>query len=209
MSRLHRHFAVVIALASLAGLVVALPRGHARPEPRRTLERIPLQLGAWMSTPSDAAAILPDDPRSLESVARGYSSGGRTVWLAVARYTGENGPEHRPALDALVPARGLSSVSRSAVDIPLGGGAPPLRVTHVALRFGDQALGVWYWYALDGRLIASEYSLRFWLALNTALRRDRELLLVRIATSDDDSPRDFVRGLMPVLARLPGHTERN
>jgi EpsI family protein len=208
MTRLHGHLVIVIALACAAALVVALPRGHATPEPRRVLDALPLRLGEWVSN-SSSATVLPDDPRSVESLARQYSNGSRTVWLSVARYSGENGPDHRPALHMLVPERGLSSISRTTADIPLDVGAPPLRATHVALRFRDGDLNVWYWYALGDRLIGDEYSLRFWLALNTALRRDRELLLIRVASSDGGSPGEFVKDFMPALIRLRGHGERN
>ena len=198
MRRLYGHLVVVVGLACLTGLVVALPRSYARPDERRVLERIPQQLGLWAARPGPA--ILPEDSRSIESLSREYSDGRRTVWLATARYTGQNGPDQRPALDTLAPHHSVSRVSRGAIDLtPVG---LPLRARDVTVRFHDHGLRIWYWYTLDGRLIGNEYSLRFWLALNTLLRRDRELLLIRAASADDDSPADFVRELAPALARF-------
>lgn len=198
MKRLYGHLIVVIALAGLSALVVALPRSYAKPDDRRILGGISPQLGSWTERPG--VPLLPDDARSIEAFSREYSDGRRTAWLSIARYTGQNGPDHRPSLGTLVPSRGVSSVTRGAVDLSPAG----LRVTatDVTVRFQDHGVRVWYWYVLDNRLIGNEYSLRFWLALNTLLRRDRELLLIRAATADDDSPADFVRALAPALARL-------
>jgi hypothetical protein len=65
----------------------------------------------------------------------------------------------------------------------------------------------WYWYHLGPRVIGDEYRLRFWLGLNTLLRRGDPLFLVRVATIDGAVPVDFIQALAPHVQRFAA--ERN
>jgi EpsI family protein len=203
MSRLDRHLLVVAGLVGLTALALAVPRGHARPAPSSSLDAIPRQLGLWADSGLSARDILPIDGRSREWVSRVYASGSRRVWLSVARYTGENGPQSRPSLEALVPTPGATAVARDSVSIALDGAAKlQLATVRVSIRLPDHTVTTWYWYQLGDRIIANEYGLRFWLALQTALRRSEPLLLIRVATVDEDEPTDFIRQLLPRLHDL-------
>ena len=209
MTRLDRSLLVVLGLVALAAALVSLPRGEARAEIGASLDLIPLALGDWRGRMvADVDTLLPVDGRSLESTRRVYERGDRRVWLGVARYLDMNGPETRPALHAITAGRGATSVTRSAVRISLDG-ATTLPAMRVSTHYMTATQTTWYWYRLGRRVIGDEYSLRFWLAADTLLRRQLPLWLVRVSTTNGEEPDDFVRLLAPHLDTLTRVAERN
>ncbi len=206
MTRLDRHLLVALGLIGLAALTPAPPdRTQVTSGP--LLDSIPTTLGSWTAETSSVETVLPVDSRSRESIGRVYDSGQRRLWLSVARYTSTNGPATRPALQALVRERGTSSLVRARATLSVDG-AEPISVMRVSLRFSDRVVTVWYWYQVGRRIVGDEYSLRFWLTLNTLLRRDHSLLLIRVATVDTDFPGNFLKFLVPCFYKLAAPAER-
>lgn len=211
MTRVDRPLFVVLGLVAVTALLISIPRGVVRAATGRSPDAIPLELGPWtgrMIAAEDRA--LPLDPRSLESIRRIYESGDRRVWLGVARYPDENGPDIRPAPDRIAPTHGgVTGLVGRADDRIFVDTGHEVSTIRIATQFRDLHLTTWYWYRLGSRRIANEYSMRFWLGANTILRRHEPLFLVRVSTSDGRRPDDFVRLLLPHLDTLSTVVERN
>ncbi len=208
MTRLDRHLFVVLGLVALTALLISLPRGEVRADIRPSVDTIPLEIGAWQGrTVSGDDAALPVDVRSLESIRRTYEIGERRVWLGVARYPDENGPDIRPSPDAIAPTRGVSAVARGTARIPLDA-AHDVSAIRISTRYSNHSLTTFYWYRLGRRAISNEYGMRFWLGVNTLLRQRHPLFLVRVSTTDGQVPDDFVRLLVPHLDTLSALAER-
>ena len=165
-------------------------------------------MGDWEARSPDAEILLPVDPRGVESIGRVFQRGERRLWAAITRYTGENGPEKRPALGAMVRTRGVTSLARETFALRLDG-AGSLPVMRLSMGRAGNTVTAWYWYHLGPRVIGDEYRLRFWLGVNTLLRREDALFLVRVATVDSEAPIDFIQALAPHVQRLAGRAERN
>ena len=207
MSRLARHLLILIGLVAVVAIALAIPRGHARAATNLGLDRIPLELGPWQASLDTAQAVLPIDERSLESLSRVYSDGRRRLWVAVARYTGDNGPGRRPSVDALASTRGAISGVRDAVTLPFpdGGTLPAMRLS---VGWPEYTVTTWYWYRLGARAVGDEYSLRLRLGLNSVLGRSEPLLLVRVAALESEPPTAFMTLLVRHLDRLVDDAQR-
>ena len=208
MTRLERHLLVVVVLVALTALVVALPTSHARLAGPPQLHSIPAEVGGWEIRTPSSEVLLPVDRRSLESIGRVYERGDQRLWVAIARYSGENGPEKRPTLGTVVSTRGVTSIAREAVELPLDG-AHSLPAMRLSVGRSGNTMTAWYWYHLGPHVIGGEYSLRFWLGLNTLLRREDPLFLVRVVTTDGVVPIDFIQALATHVQRLAGRAEGN
>jgi EpsI family protein len=199
---------IVVGLVAVTAVLVSVPHRDARADIGAPLDVIPLALGDWRGRmANDADQVLPVDDRSIEWTRRVYERGERRVWLGVARYMDVNGPDTRPALHAITPATGTMSVTRSTVHLTLSD-ATTLAAMRISRHHPSGTLTTWYWYRLGDRLIGNEYSLRFWLGVDTLLRRRRPLWLVRVSTTDGHDPDDFVRLLAPRLNTLSPLTTR-
>ena len=89
------------------------------------------------------------------------------------------------------------------------GRASPLVVNRYVVARGDQRSVVLYWYQSHSRVIASEFSAKFWLIADSVRfhRSDTALIKVVVPVRDGDSERAvdtavrFVQAMFPALAK--------
>jgi EpsI family protein len=211
MSRQGRFFLVTMTLLVTAGAALALPRG-ARDVPLLIpLESLPTTLGPWRPAEPPPDEVLPRDPRAAQSLARGYTDGTRTAWVAVGFYPNQTEGQ-RPATGSLVfPSRGWTDLTEEAVSIPVSGaGASALPANLVRVRRGDRRVAMLYWYHLPGGTVGSDHVYRVRLLWNRLAHRRADGALVRVAMPlpADVSPAavvaeqaEFLRVFLPELSR--------
>lgn len=201
MRLLDRRLAVLLGLVALAGLAVALPGRADDSNGGAALSALPLKADGWIATGDAPEDLLPSDPGARESARWTYSRGSRTVFVAVARYRG-NDPGWRPSINLIAPERGAISVRRERLAIGLNGvpgRATPLNLVSVHGR--DRHLSVLYWYQVREQTIADAYYLRLASLLTALQLRRQEVWLVRVATPDSERPEEFLRAFYPHLVK--------
>ena len=185
---------------------VAERQGAAKPG---SLTGVPLQLAAWRgaeAAPLDAetAAAVGAD-RILN---RTYTGGPRPVGLYVAAYD-----RQRPSISIhsplhCLPGTGWSVLSDDTHPVALPAHNGALRRL-VAVRGRDRIV-ILYWYAIHGRMLASDALSRVYLLADSVRLGRNDAALVRLVVpvvdeDDDDAERvglQFVEALAPSLERV-------
>jgi hypothetical protein len=187
----------LVLLAGL-GLLLAAPRSHGTPRADRVPD-LPVRVGAFAGTPTAPEDVLPDDPRALTAARGTYTDGTRTVWVSVARYAGRNHPLTRPAVHRIAPEQGAVSIARSRLAYRTAHRSDAITVNLVTLRQPHRELALAYWYRIDTDRVVGEYDLRWRLFRDTLLRREPQVWLVRLATTDADALPSILEAFHPVL----------
>jgi EpsI family protein len=107
-----------------------------------------------------------------------------------------------------LPGAGWDPVQSGYIKISIPGGRQIVVNEYVIQQGSDKQL-VFYWYQGRGRVIASEYSGKFWMVADAISRNRTDGALVRVVTSMNDGelqPRarlvSFTRLLFPQLERI-------
>jgi EpsI family protein len=189
--------AIVVAFLAAAAVVTRARTDHPQPPP--ALAAIPLTLAAWSGSdvPLDAETIRETGADAY--VTRTYAAASDApVDLYVAYYA-----QQRPTVSIhsplnCLPGTGWETLDVSTIDLPVG------QARRLIVRKNlDRAL-VLYWYAIHGRVVASELASKAWL-LHDAMRFGRSdaalvRIVVPIARSNEDADREsraFARALLP------------
>lgn len=165
----------LLAVAACLIVATAVIARASRSEPitsRRPLAEFPMTIDRWRGHADPPLA--PDVLRVLAAddyMVRTYSSAASSVGLFVGYYASQREGDtiHSP-LNCL-PGSGWEPVSRQRVAIDVGA-AQPVVVNQLLIQNGLDREAVLYWYQSHGRVVASEYWGRAYLALD-ALRLNR------------------------------------
>jgi EpsI family protein len=112
-----------------------------------------------------------------------------------------------------LPGAGWESIESFPISIAVPGRSEPIRSNRYLVAHGDEKSVVLYWYQSHNRIIASEYSAKFWLVADSIRYRRSDSSLVRIVVpvrkGDTDAATraavEFVQAVFPDLAKqLPG-----
>ncbi len=214
-----RILVVSACLLSAAGLLRAASRTE-HVATRAPLAQLPLRFERWEGRPG-----APLDPESVAATGandllnRVYAS---REFGPVALYIGyydsqrEGDTIHSP-LNCL-PGAGWEPVERARVTVPVQESAAPgspvrqITVNRLVIEQGGEREVVFYWYQSHGRVVASEYWGRLWLALDAIRLNRTDGALVRVlapmrgndAAAEAASERaatSFVQALFPLLGR--------
>jgi len=203
---------LIIAVCLIAGAVVIARASQAEPTPsRRPFADFPLTIDGWrghLNKPLDADVlrVLGAD----DYMTRTYSSpSGVIADLYVGYYASQREGDtiHSP-LNCL-PGSGWEPVKRERTAIDVGA-AQPIVVNQLLIQNGLDRQAVLYWYQSHGRVVASEYWGRAYLALD-ALRLNRTdgaivRVVVPVAADDQDAEaaaqhvaQQFTRLVYPIV----------
>jgi len=181
--------------------------------PREPLDRLPLVLGDWQGAPAASfddrilAVLGVDDYIHRIYIGQGHAAVGLYVGYYQTQREGDT--VHSP-LNCL-PGAGWEPIERTRIALPAAGtpeSSPPL-INRFVIRKGLDKQIVLYWYQSHGRIIASEYWGKAYLALD-ALRLNRtDGGLVRIISpvteSEEQAQADalaFANAMFPLLDRF-------
>jgi EpsI family protein len=108
-----------------------------------------------------------------------------------------------------LPGSGWEPIQTGLVTIPVSGRAEPIVANRFVTTRGDERDVTIYWYQSHSRIIASEYTAKFWLVADSIRYRRSDTALVRIivpvVNNDADAATTvgvrFVQSLFPDLSR--------
>lgn len=185
-----------------------------RPEPapvRASLESFPMQLGDWQGVqqppfaPSILAILGVDD-----YLTRAYFKPDRSgVGLYVGYYGSQRQGDTMHSPQNCLPGAGWLPVSNSLMPIVVtdGGAQREILVNRYIIQKGTDRQVVLYWYQAHDRVVASEYSAKYYLIRDavTMNRTDGALVRVMAPYSGDNEAAaeqqvvDFVKAIFPLL----------
>jgi EpsI family protein len=111
-----------------------------------------------------------------------------------------------------LPGSGWEPLKEGVIQVPVAGEPSSIQVNRYVVTRGDNASVVLYWYQTRKRVIASDYSAKIWLVLDSIRYHRSDTALVRVivpvVNGDDklatDTAVDFVQAMFPQLqAYLP------
>ena len=198
------------AATALIVLQGALIYSAIRPEsipPGRPLSQLPTMLGSWNLVQegvvdADTQAVLKAD----DLLNRYYSTGpvGANLFVAAFRSQRSGKAPHSPK--NCLPGSGWSPLSSDQIALDVGR-SEPIRVNRYVVAHGDERSLVMYWYQSRDRVIASEYTAKFWVVVDAMRLNRTDTALVRvvvpIANRDEQAATraasDFIRSFYGTL----------
>jgi exosortase D (VPLPA-CTERM-specific) len=153
--------------------------------PLTPLASFPLHSGAWSGEMSRLEDIYLSALDLTDYLLGNYRrADGGAVNLYVAYYRSQRSGHSAHSPRACIPGGGWEI--RQVTRIPLPGltmARQPLRVNRVEIQAGDARQLVYYWFQQRGRVITSEYMVKWYLFRDALIRRRTDGALVRATTA--------------------------
>ena len=173
---------------------------------RQPLGQLPLAMNGWLGQDDPLEARIVSALGVSDYVNRGYISGGEPpVGLYVGYYQSQRTGETIHSPKNCLPGAGWEPVRAGRLTIPMLT-SPAIIVNEFLVEKGPAQYLVLYWYQSHGRVIASEYSGKAWLAFDAITRNRTDAALVRVLTSTTNGEEQararvvgFVQALYPRL----------
>jgi EpsI family protein len=200
---------LTLALALQATLFYAASRGERVPA-APPLDLFPAQLGSWQEVQDyPVEQEIRDQLKADDLLNRLYAereshmAAGLFVAYFKTQRTGQS--PHSPK--NCLPGSGWEPEAEGFLDVAVEGEAQPIRINRFVVSHGDETSVVLYWYQSQRRVIASEFSAKFWLVLDSIRYHRSDTALVRVTVPVANNGRDaatrtgvsFVRMVFPVL----------
>lgn len=210
-------------LAAAALLMVAVLVSVAMPKPvpvfpeRAPLSTLPLAIGDWSGREDVVEKVYLDVLKLSDYLMAIYSRPNDVapvgLWIAYYDEQTQSASVHSP--QACLPGGGWRIDQLTEHDIPnVGPDGSSLRVNRVEIALGDQRQLVYYWFAQRGRVLTSEYLVKWYIFQDGLTQNRTDGALVRITTPVGDKDgipegdarlEEFVRAIDPKLNYyLPG-----
>jgi EpsI family protein len=217
MPSLRARVALVIAVLAASAVLVARSDRYEDVPLRSSFSVFPMDIGGWqgIAQPGFSSAVLDilrvDDYLTRMYVKRGDSALG--LYIGYWRSQRQGDTIHSP-LNCL-PGAGWEPLSKRTIFVPTSAEstAPLVPVNRYLIQKNLDRQLVLYWYQSHGRVVASEYSSKFWLVADAMRLNRTDGAIVRVtAPIADDSPAAearaeqsalaFVQALFPELGRF-------
>lgn len=180
----HRRYWLMLVGLLAATMLLHLVSYSESVPPSRSLEKFPMLLGSWhgreVSIDEEMVKALNVDDY-LNRTYTDPASPATPIFLYVGYYRSQRTEEGIHSPKNCLPGSGWEPLTNTRLQLPLpNGGAAPVNL-YVIQKGLDRELVV-YWYQSNGRIIASEYSAKFHLALDAARYHRTDAALVRVVT---------------------------
>ena len=203
---------LTIVLMLQAGVYYALASRSELTPAIGPLSAFPTNLGDWHMT-----AEFPMDPdiqrllNADDTLSRGYSnpSGTAAPTLFIAFFKTQRYGQSPHSPKNCLPGAGWDQVESGTLSIDVPNWHGPIVANKYLVSHGDQKVLTIYWYQSHNRVIASEFSARFWLVMDAVRyrRSDTSIVRVMVPVKDDDvttathTGTAFVQTLFPTLLK--------
>jgi EpsI family protein len=200
---------LTLALLLQASLFYAASRGERVPA-GPPLDLFPNRLGSWQEVQNypveqeirdqlkadDLLNRLYADPES-------HADAGLFVAYFKTQRTGQS--PHSPK--NCLPGSGWEPEAEGVLDVAVQGQPEPIRINRYVVSHGDEKSVVLYWYQSQRRVIASEFSAKFWLVMDSIRYHRSDTALVRVTVPVTGTGAEaatqigvsFVRTVFPAL----------
>jgi EpsI family protein len=198
---------LLTALALVGGIFATHSvRAKNAPAPQLTLREFPSEIGSAHS------AERPFETRVVRAIGvddylnRVYTGSGLPVELYIGYYRDQRTGDRIHSPKNCLPGSGWEPIHSSRIEIGSVDGTPVV-VNAFLVAQGAKRDMVLYWYQSHGRIIASEYSAKFWLVADALNHRSADGAIVRIWTTASDGEAnsqaravEFARHVYPQVA---------
>jgi EpsI family protein len=198
---------VVLLLQST--LFYAASRGEKVPA-GPPLDLFPSQLGTWHETQNfPVEQEIRDQLKADDLLNRLYAEPQSNVaaGLFIAYFKTQRTGQSPHSPKNCLPGSGWEPEATGLLDISLAGQPEPIRINRYVVSHGGEKSVVLYWYQSQRRVIASEFSAKFWLVMDSIRYHRSDTALVRVTVPVSGGNQDaatqngveFVRTLFPML----------
>ncbi len=168
--------------------------------PRQPLHSLPYMLGGWTGEEQPLQKEVLQAVGVSDYTNRVYfEPADAPISLYVGYYASQRTGDTMHSPKNCLPGSGWDPIRSGYASIPVQGGQAIVVNEYVVQRDQNKDL-VLYWYQGRGRVIASEYSGKFWMIADAISRNRTDGSLVRLITSMSD-------GEVPARARLVSFTQ--
>ncbi len=211
MTWLHNKYvaALTAALIVQATLFYAASRGEKVPT-SAPLDLFPAQLGEWREVQNyPVEQEIRDQLKADDLLNRLYAAPGSTApaGLFVAYFKTQRTGQSPHSPKNCLPGSGWEPEATGFLDVAVPGQPQPIRINRYVVSHGDDQSVVLYWYQSQRRVIASEFSAKMWLVIDSIRYHRSDTALVRVTIPVENNNPDaatqsgmaFVQTLFPVL----------
>jgi EpsI family protein len=175
--------------------------------PHQPLRELPLTLGSWTGTEKPFEVRIVQAVGVSDYTNRIYSSQqSGFAQLYIGYYASQRTGDTIHSPKNCLPGAGWDPVQSGYAKISVSGGRQIVVNDYVIQQGLDKEL-VFYWYQDRGRVIASEYSAKFWMVADAISRNRTDGALVRLVTPMGDSEVDARARLVNFTQILFPHLE--
>jgi EpsI family protein len=208
--------ALTAVLLLQAGAYYAAELRSEKPAIAAPLQYFPPVIGNWAAvrdTPMDKETLelLKADDTLNRDYLRADGAAGANFFMAYFKTQRTGQSPHSPK--NCLPGAGweASATGHILVDVP-SLHRPPIEINRYIVSRGEQKSVVLYWYQSHGRVIASEFSAKFWLVADAVRYHRSDTALVRVVVPvfrNDDATAQaiavgFVQSVFPAVnAQMP------
>jgi EpsI family protein len=201
-------------LAIQIGAFYLIPSQELTP-PNPNLKDLPSQLQTWrMVQESEVEQEVMEVLKADKTLSRMYvDSSNQTASLFVAFFRTQRAGVSPHSPKVCLPGSGWVPVNSMIIPLAVPGMDAPIPVNRYTIAKGDQKSVVLYWYQSHNRIVASEYSAKFYTILDSIRYRRSDTSLVRVLVPVADgkegeaqaTAEQFVRSFFsPLRQQLPG-----
>jgi exosortase D (VPLPA-CTERM-specific) len=173
-----------VLLVLVSALSVMVPEQKEYVPPRQDFSAFPLSLGRWSGHTDPLESIYVDALRFDDYIQAEYVDGdGARVSLFASYYSSQLGGNMPHSPRACLPGGGWLVTSleyRELNGLSLNGA--PFVVNRVVIRKGDYKQLVYYWFQQRGRVVASEFLVKWYIFLDSITRHRSDGSLIRLIT---------------------------
>ena len=206
---------LTVVLLLQAGAFYAIARRPEITPEIGPLMNFPVQIGGWQMTKDlPTEQEVRDVLRADDILSRDYVnvSNGREIYFFIAFFKTQRTGQSPHSPKNCLPGSGWEQVTadRPLVNVP--DWPVPIQINRYVVEHGMEKSVVLYWYQSHNRVIASEYSAKFWLVADAIRyhRSDTALVKVVIPVRNDDVDTATATGISftqevfaPLLKQLP------
>jgi EpsI family protein len=199
----------VTALALVGGIFATHGvRPKNAPAPQLPLREFPSDIGSSHSEDRPFEIQIVRAIGADDYINRVYAGSSLPIELYIAYYRDQRTCDRIHSPKNCLPGSGWEPVHSTRIQIGSADGMPVV-VNEFLVAQGSKRDTVLYWYQSHGRIIASEYSAKFWLVTDALNRRSADGAIVRIWTTAIDGETnsqaravEFARYVYPQVARF-------
>ena len=206
---------LTLALLVQSTLFYAASRGEKVPS-GAPLDLFPAKLGSWHEAENyPVEQEIRDQLKADDLLNRLYADpqSRAVAGLFVAYFKTQRTGQSPHSPKNCLPGSGWEPEAEGSLDVAVPGQPEPIRINRYVVSHGGEKSVVLYWYQSQRRVIASEFSAKFWLVLDSIRYHRSDTALVRVTVpvtggSQDAATRtgvEFVQTVFPALKTyLPG-----
>lgn len=210
-SILRNKYALILTLALLAeGILYYSAYGSEIAPRNKPLDLFATDFSGWqMINEGHIEKETMDMLRADDTLTRSYAKSSYAVpagfFVAYFRTQRTGQSVHSPK--NCLPGSGWEPLQEGLIDVPVSVAPRTIRINRYIVSRGENASVVLYWYQTRQRVIASDYSAKLWLVLDSVRYHRSDTALVRVVVpvvngndaQATETAVDFVKSMFPLL----------